>query len=155
MNRNHMTRIALAAASMATVLAAQAGEADPFVDQTAPYVASAMDNTATVSVMSDSYALHGDAVAPEQEAHWAPTAIATRDEVKQELSEMRLAGALSQAGEIAEPRRVLMARQQLNEEQAESLRAAYLEEQLRLAALEPEVVFVALATPMVVVVDPE
>lgn len=162
MNRKHMTRIALAAASMAAVMGAHAGEADPFVDQTIAYNAPYTASTSPINVMgqegvmTEAYALHGDAVAPEQESLWTPRSTALRGEVKQELQALSSAGALTRAGEIAEPRPVLMARQRLNNEQAEAMRAAYLAEAQRLTALQADDgEVVTMVSPLVLVIVPE
>jgi len=159
MNPKTLTRTALATLAMTAAFSASAmvpaGEADPFVDQQGHPLAGAMDTSTSSYAMVDSSIFMADEVSPEQELAARAASVAARDEVRQEAAELRTAGALTRPGEITEPRAVLMARQLLNEEQAESIRASYLAEQARLAAAEPEMVTVAVVTPVIVFVDPE
>jgi hypothetical protein len=85
----------------------------------------------------------GEALAPEAEARLvalttAPGGLLTREAVRQQWAQAREDGTLSEAGEQAEPPRVLMARHAANDRQLQAIVAAQQAEQARLAALEAE-----------------
>jgi hypothetical protein len=85
----------------------------------------------------------GEALPPEAESRLvalttAPGGVLTREEVRQQWAQARQDGTLSEAGEEAEPPRVLMARSAANDRQAQAIVAAQQAEQARLAALEAE-----------------
>lgn len=85
----------------------------------------------------------GEALAPEQEARMvalmtAPAGGLTRDEVQQQFADAQRAGALPEAGEMAETPRVLLARSAANERQVREILAAREAERARVAAIEAE-----------------
>lgn len=85
----------------------------------------------------------GEALPPEAEARLvvlttAPGGLLTREEVRQQWAQAREDGTLPEAGEEAEPPRVLAARLAANDRQAQAIVAAQLAEQARVAALESE-----------------
>jgi hypothetical protein len=86
----------------------------------------------------------GEALPPEAEARLlalttVPGGLHSRDEVRRQLAAARDDGTLAEAGEVAEPAHVLLARQQANVRQAQSILAAQeAAARQRLAALEAE-----------------
>ena len=86
----------------------------------------------------------GEAMPPEAEARLAawtstPGGLYARDEVRQQLAAARDEGTLAEAGEIAEPARVLLARHAANERQTQAILAAQeAAERARLAAIDAE-----------------
>jgi hypothetical protein len=85
----------------------------------------------------------GEALPPEAEARLValtttPGGLVTREEVRQQWAQARQDGTLAEAGEEAEPPRVLLARSAANDRQAQAIVAAQQAEQARLAALEAE-----------------
>lgn len=149
MIRKHLRPLLVAAATVGVTLGAQAlpvgGEVDPFVNQQGmPHEAPA---PLPPTMLSGPWQLQGDVVSPEQEVQWRPPSVALRDEVRAEYFELLDSGALNRPGEIAEPRDVLMARAELNEEMADSLRLALQAEQARLMALQYQPVAIVIVTP--------
>ena len=85
----------------------------------------------------------GEALPPEAEARLValtttPGGLVTREEVRQQWAQARQDGTLAEAGEEAEPPRVLLARSAANDRQVQAIIAAQQAEQARLAALEAE-----------------
>lgn len=85
----------------------------------------------------------GEALPPEAEARLValtttPGGLLTREEVRQQWAQARQDGTLAEAGEEAEPPRVLLARSAANDRQVQAILAAQQAEQARLAAIEAE-----------------
>lgn len=85
----------------------------------------------------------GEALPPEAEARLValtttPGGLLTREEVRRQWAQAREEGTLAEAGEQAEPPRVLLARQAANDRQVQAIVASQQAEQARLAALEAE-----------------
>lgn len=108
----------------------------------AALVLASVPTLAAGDVASLAYA-GGEALPPEAEARLValtttPGGLVTREEVRQQWAEARQDGTLGEAGEEAEPPRVLLARSAANDRQALAIIAAQQAEQARLAALEAE-----------------
>lgn len=108
----------------------------------AALVLASVPTLAAGDVASLAYA-GGEALPPEAEARLValtttPGGLVTREEVRQQWAQARQDGTLAEAGEEAEPPRVLLARSAANDRQAQAIIAAQQAEQARLAALEAE-----------------
>lgn len=108
----------------------------------AALVLASVPTLAAGDVASLAYA-GGEALPPEAEARLValtttPGGLVTREEVRQQWAQARQDGTLAEAGEEAEPPRVLLARSAANDRQVQAIIAAQQAEQARRAALEAE-----------------